>query len=95
MQCRHPNEYMYKDGDGQSRRVSRQEVPAGFIAWDIEFPEYDPIKFTAPHLKRAHYADPDVESPDFHPKWNQVDGQINRRSYEGQYKVRIRHEQCD
>jgi len=86
--CRHPNEYMYKDGDGHSRRVSRQEVPAGFISWDIEFAEYDPISFTAPHLKNKHYADPDIDSADFNPKWNQLDGQIDRTSYEGNYKIR-------
>ena len=78
---------MYKNEDGESRRVARQDVPAGYISWDIEFPEYDPISFTAPHLAGKPWADPDLSEPDFNPRWNQQDGPINRNSHEGPYKV--------
>jgi len=85
--CRFPNEYMYKNEDGESKRVARQEVPAGYISWDIDFPEYDPITFTAPHITGKPWADPDLTNPGFQPQWNQMDGQINRSSHEGMYKV--------
>ena len=65
----------------------RTEVPSGLISWDVLFDTYDTITFTAAHLKTAPYADPDIEDEAFHPKWNQVDGKINRKSHEGVYRV--------
>jgi len=85
--CRFPNEYMYKAAGGVSKRIARKEVPAGFISWDIDFPEYDPITFTAGHIEGQPWADPDMKSPDFKPQWNKLDGQINRVSHEGPYRV--------
>jgi hypothetical protein len=45
--------------------------------------------FDADHLKGAPYADPMLGSPDFDPKFNQIDKKINRKSHEGTYKVSI------
>jgi len=70
-------------------RIVRHEVPAGFVSWDIEFDTYDPIVFDAHHLEGAPYADPMLESPDFDPKFNHIDGKINRKSHEGPYRVMI------
>ena len=68
-------------------RVARQEVPATSVSWDVDFVGYDPAVFDADHLKGAPYADPMLGSPDFDPKFNQIDGKMNRRSHEGSYKV--------
>ena len=47
-----------ENGNGLRFRIVRQEVPAGQIAWSIEFDTYDPISFTAPHVTTAPWADP-------------------------------------
>ena len=68
-------------------RVVRTEVPSELVSWDIPFDTYDTITFTAPHLKTAPWADPDIDEENFRPQWNQVDKNINRRSHEGEYLV--------
>merc|ERR1712110_692119 len=45
------------------------------------------ISFDALHLATAPYADPDIKKTDFIPNFNQLDANINRRSYEGIYRV--------
>jgi hypothetical protein len=30
-----------------------------------------------------------LASPDFNPKFNQIDGKVDRRSHEGSYKVKV------
>ena len=88
IKCRFPNEYVYKrPEDGQTQRIKRTDVPAGYISWDIHFETYDPLSFTAPHILKAPWADPELSQPDFQPKWNQIDGNINRKSHEGPYKI--------
>lgn len=87
VKCRAPNEYAYRDGEGQTKKIKRHDVPAGQISWDVTFEFYDPISFDAMHLATAPYADPDIKKPDFNPKFNQLDGKIDRRSHEGNYKV--------
>ena len=72
---------------GQIKRIKRHPVPAGMISWDVRFEFYDPISFDAFHLTTASYADPDITKPEFCPKFNQMDGSIDRRSHEGIYRV--------
>ena len=86
VKCRFPNEYVYKGEDGQQRRIVRHEVPAGFIAWDVQFDHYDPISFSAPVLNNAPWADPRIAS-DTSFKFNEIDGKIDRKSYEGRYLI--------
>ena len=85
--CRYPYEYVYRDKEGQVRKIVRQEVPAGAISWDILYDLYDPITFNAQHLATAPYADPDINHETFKPKFNALDGKIDRRSYEGPYRI--------
>ena len=87
VKCRAPNEYAYRDNEGQTKKIKRHDVPAGQISWDVPFEFYDPISFDAMHLATAPYADPDIKKPDFNPKFNQLDGKFDRRSHEGNYKV--------
>ena len=84
---RYPYEYVYKDKEGKVRKIVRQEVPAGAISWNVLYDLYDPITFNAQHLANAPYADPDIYNDTFKPNFNQLDGKIDRRSYEGLYKV--------
>ena len=70
-------------------RVVRAEVPSELVHWNTLFDTYDTITFTAPHLKTASWADPDIDDENFHPEWNQIDGNINRKSHEGEYRVRV------
>ena len=69
-------------------RVVRTEVPLDWVPWEVPFDTYDTITFTAPHLKTATWADPDIDDQNFHPNWNTIDGKINRESHEGIYRVR-------
>ena len=62
-------------------------MPSDYVSWDAPFDTYDTITFTAPHLKTAPWADPDIDDESFHPQWNQIDKNINRRSHEGEYMV--------
>jgi len=87
IKCRAPYEYTYQDPNGQIKKFKRQDVPAGKISWDIPDTTYDPISFDALHLATAPYADPDIKKADFIPNFNQLDAKINRRSYEGIYRV--------
>ena len=87
VKCRDPYEYTYRDIKGQIKRIKRHPVPAGMISWDVRFEFYDPISFDAFHLTTASYADPDITKPEFCPKFNQMDGNIDRRSHEGTYRV--------
>ena len=68
-------------------RVVRTEVPTDLVDWEAPFDTYDTITFSAPHLKTASWADPDIDDENFHPQWNQLDGNINRMSHEGLYLV--------
>lgn len=86
VKCRVPFEYVYRDR-GQVKRIKRADVPAGMISWDVDLEFYDPITFNALHLATADYADPDIKDPRFKPRFNELDGKINRRSYEGNYLV--------
>ena len=72
-------------------RIVRTEVPPGLISWEIPFDTYDTISITAPHLKTAPWADPDMDDENFKPKWNEIDGQINRKSHDGLYMVNARY----
>ena len=81
---RYPYEYLYKDSNGRPRKIVRQEVPAGVISWDIPYEAYDPITF---NLNLTPNTDPDIKDPTFNPQFNQIDGPIDRRSFEGPYRV--------
>ena len=65
-------------------------MPPGLISWDIPFDTYDTISITAAHLKTAPWADPELGDENFNPKWNEIDGQINRKSHDGLYMVNTR-----
>ncbi|XP_040580343.1 ADP-ribose pyrophosphatase, mitochondrial [Lepeophtheirus salmonis] len=85
VKCRYPNDYIYRDESGKSRSIVRLKVPNIDCSWDDEFDIYDPITFTAPFVLKAAWADPPLE--DRTPKWNSIDGKVDRRSGEGKYRI--------
>ncbi len=62
-------------------------MPTEKVPWDVAFDMYDPLAFTAPHVMTAPWADPDLAKESFKPKWNALDGAIDRRSHVGAYKA--------
>ena len=52
------------------KKIKRHFVPAGQISWDVPFDHYDPMTFDAPVLTTAPWADPDITTTEFKPKYN-------------------------
>ncbi|XP_069674249.1 putative nudix hydrolase 6 [Periplaneta americana] len=67
--------------------VTRLKVPDDKVPWQVVWEEYKPAMYTAPHINGQPWADLDIEDKMFHPKWNEVDGNINRRSYTDVYSI--------
>ncbi|XP_075174666.1 ADP-ribose pyrophosphatase, mitochondrial isoform X3 [Anomaloglossus baeobatrachus] len=69
-------------------RVERWPVPQEKVGWSVEWPEYQPVEYTAPSvLARPPWADPPQSSDGFCPQYNALDGQVQRTSYERTYEV--------
>ncbi|KAI1278136.1 ADP-ribose pyrophosphatase, mitochondrial [Halotydeus destructor] len=66
--------------------IYRTAVPSDKRLWHIEWPEYKPTELTI-DFKDKPWADPDIGSPGFKPKFNEIDGQLNRKSHTGSYEV--------
>ncbi|KAM4531925.1 ADP-ribose pyrophosphatase, mitochondrial isoform 2-T2 [Odontesthes bonariensis] len=66
--------------------VKRFPVPDDKVDWSQLWPQYNPVSYTAPSiLKKPAWADPDIGS--FSPKFNAMDGAVDRESFEGSYRV--------
>ncbi|CAG5897620.1 unnamed protein product, partial [Menidia menidia] len=66
--------------------VKRCPVPDDMVDWSQKWPQYKPVCYTAPPvLKKPVWADPDIGS--FSPRFNAVDGAVDRTSFEGSYRV--------
>ena len=61
-----------------SSNVQRFDVPENKVPWSVEFPEYEPNEFNSPALKGKPWADPEIDDPSFEPKWNSIDGKIEK-----------------
>ncbi|XP_063969048.1 ADP-ribose pyrophosphatase, mitochondrial-like isoform X1 [Lytechinus pictus] len=68
--------------------VGRLAVPDDKVPWKVEWPEYNPVRYTAANVKAAPvWADPDIMQKDGPSlKFNCTDGKVNRRSYIGNYE---------
>lgn len=68
--------------------VKRVPVPDDKVSWDVPWEDYQPVDFTSESVLRMPvWADIDFREADCStvPKWNGLDGKINRRSYNGEY----------
>lgn len=73
--------------------VQRFQVPDDKVSWCEPYPNYEPVDYTAPSvLSGPVWADVDVRtqaSKERFPKWNGVDGKINRKSHMGKYVLDV------
>ncbi|XP_055619901.1 ADP-ribose pyrophosphatase, mitochondrial [Toxorhynchites rutilus septentrionalis] len=68
--------------------VRRYPVPDESVFWSQPYPDYQPPVYDASVLEGKEWADLDVENPNFSAKWNQLDGNVNRVSFIGEYEIR-------
>merc|ERR1711953_755627 len=66
-------------------QIERIRVPDDKVHFDIDFPAYKPVNYTAPELAKASWADPSNTSE---IKFNARDGKTDRVSFEGSYHVK-------
>ncbi|KAK9534844.1 hypothetical protein VZT92_007264 [Zoarces viviparus] len=67
-------------------KIKRFLVPDDKVGWSQNWPQYNPVSHTDPSVeKKPVWADPDIGS--FSPKFNAVDGAVDRTSFEGSYKI--------
>ena len=67
--------------------IKRFPVPDKCVQWCVPYKEYAPVSYTAPHIFSQVWADPDIKAPNFKPKWGQIDGNVNRISFNGAYET--------
>jgi len=67
-------------------KINRTPVPDDKVEWSVEWSDYNPTEYTAPFVLTAPWADLQFNNPEFSPKWNTIDGKVNRQSHEGEYK---------
>ncbi|XP_034171459.1 ADP-ribose pyrophosphatase, mitochondrial [Osmia lignaria lignaria] len=77
-----------RQGFYRSTTIKRFEVPENKVSWSVEYPEYKPVEYTAPSVKGKPWADPEISEPSFEPKWNTLDGNVNRKSFTGDYIIK-------
>ncbi|XP_069840626.1 ADP-ribose pyrophosphatase, mitochondrial isoform X4 [Dendropsophus ebraccatus] len=69
-------------------QVERWPVPQEKVSWSVDWPEYQPVEYTAPSvLARPPWADPPQSDESFSPRYNALDGKVERSSFEGTYEV--------
>lgn len=66
--------------------IQRFPVPDDKVPWEIPWPDYNPTEYSIRGLANKPWADPEI-GPNFKPKWNQLDGNVNRISYVKQYDI--------
>lgn len=68
-------------------KIQRFNVPDELVNWTINYPSYTPIFHESPVLTGKPWADTSYDNPDFNPVWNNLDGNVNRKSYTGIYEI--------
>ncbi|KAJ3601312.1 hypothetical protein NHX12_032283 [Muraenolepis orangiensis] len=68
-------------------QIKRFSVPDDKVDWSKVWTQYSPVHHTdASVTKKPTWADPDIGSM-FTPRFNSVDGAVDRTSFQGEYKV--------
>lgn len=71
--------------------LKRFNVPDDYVSWDKEWKDYNPVEYTSTIvLSQPIWADLDfMKDKDSikSVKWNSIDGNIDRTSHEGNYKI--------
>ncbi|XP_054615235.1 ADP-ribose pyrophosphatase, mitochondrial isoform X2 [Dunckerocampus dactyliophorus] len=67
-------------------KIKRFPVSDAQVDWSQSVQGYDPVNYTHPTVaNKPTWADPEIGT--FSPQFNTVDGAVDRRSFEGSYKV--------
>lgn len=67
---------------------TRLPVPDDRVPWSEVWETYHPPSFTAEYIKGKSWADPDIKDKEFNPKWNDIDGNVNRTSHVQTYIIK-------
>ncbi|CAG5045984.1 unnamed protein product [Parnassius apollo] len=67
--------------------IQRFSVPDDKVSWNVEYKEYNPPNYTSASIYGKPWADPDITDSNFKPKWNSLDGNVNRKSHMGLYQI--------
>ncbi|KAF7273027.1 ADP-ribose pyrophosphatase, mitochondrial [Rhynchophorus ferrugineus] len=67
--------------------IKRVVFPDKFVPWFVNIEDYNPPYYDSKCLENKPWADPPI-GPGFNPNWNELDGNINRKSYIGIYEIR-------
>ncbi|KYO38064.1 ADP-ribose pyrophosphatase, mitochondrial isoform A [Alligator mississippiensis] len=68
--------------------VERSKVPSDKVGWLVEWKDYSPVEYTAASiLVGPKWADPQISDKQFSLKFNEKDGQVERKSLSGLYKI--------
>ncbi|XP_037990518.1 ADP-ribose pyrophosphatase, mitochondrial isoform X1 [Motacilla alba alba] len=68
--------------------IERSQVPEDKVGWLTEWEDYNPVEYTAKSvLAGPSWADPQINSEGFSPKFNERDGEVERKSLNGLYVV--------
>lgn len=70
-----------------AKAIQRLPVSDEQISWSVEWDDYQPPFFESPVLEGKPWADPPIDDSSFKPKFNSLDGNVNRVSYVGKYQV--------
>ncbi|MEE6516241.1 hypothetical protein FKM82_025525 [Ascaphus truei] len=69
-------------------QVKRWPVPPQKVSWSVDWPEYSPVEYTARSvLAQPTWADPPLGEGGFCPRFNTLDGSVQRESFDGTYHV--------
>ncbi|XP_050093802.1 ADP-ribose pyrophosphatase, mitochondrial [Anopheles aquasalis] len=69
--------------------VRRYPVPDESVFWSQTYSDYQPPVHESPILHGKPWADLGADDPAFKPKWNELDGKVNRVSFiGGKYEIR-------
>lgn len=70
-----------------AKTIQRFPVPDELISWEVAFADYNPPFYESPGLDGKPWADPKISDTDFRPTFNELDGNVNRVSHHGSYKI--------
>ncbi|XP_054168495.1 ADP-ribose pyrophosphatase, mitochondrial-like [Oppia nitens] len=67
--------------------MTSYRVPKDKTCWSVDWPQYAPTAYEI-DLTDKSWADPSIGNASFQPKWNQMDGRIDRRSHQNIYVIK-------
>lgn len=70
-----------------AKAIQRFPVPDEFISWTTSYEEYEPPFYESSVIENKPWADSKIDDPTFKPKFNELDGNVNRVSHTGPYQI--------